>query len=222
MEEKMKNKTTIRKTLNFVQIIFYAIILLIMVCSPYTSYKVYEMKVSPSSFLTEGPPVYYTDYTEVVEEGTIHLWDYFEHTFSLVWSLLPVFLVFMGIIISGFSIIRKSFHRDSKLHSVIPVLTFLSFYFLIVFIDIINYSAPSYHVEKSGTTPFLPVSVLLLIVFVLALIKRSKSFNPEPVVKVEMLQTSSANEIKQYKELLDSGAITQEEYDVKKKELLGL
>lgn len=33
---------------------------------------------------------------------------------------------------------------------------------------------------------------------------------------------SSADELKKYKELLDSGAITQEEYDKKKKELLNL
>ena len=32
----------------------------------------------------------------------------------------------------------------------------------------------------------------------------------------------TAEEIKKYKELLDSGAITQEEYDAKKKQLLGL
>lgn len=34
--------------------------------------------------------------------------------------------------------------------------------------------------------------------------------------------TSSADEIKKYKELLDMGAITQEEFDLKKKELLKL
>ena len=33
---------------------------------------------------------------------------------------------------------------------------------------------------------------------------------------------SPADEIKKYKDLLDSGAITQEEFDIKKKELLGL
>ena len=32
----------------------------------------------------------------------------------------------------------------------------------------------------------------------------------------------AADELKQYKELLDMGAITQEEYDQKKKQLLGL
>ena len=34
--------------------------------------------------------------------------------------------------------------------------------------------------------------------------------------------TSPADEIAKYKELLDSGAITQEEFDAKKKQLLGL
>ncbi|HAP9644994.1 TPA: SHOCT domain-containing protein, partial [Enterococcus faecium] len=35
-------------------------------------------------------------------------------------------------------------------------------------------------------------------------------------------QISSADEIKKYKELLDEGIINQEEFDFKKKELLGL
>ena len=35
-------------------------------------------------------------------------------------------------------------------------------------------------------------------------------------------QTSAADEIKKFKELLDMGVITQEEFDAKKKQLLGL
>lgn len=35
-------------------------------------------------------------------------------------------------------------------------------------------------------------------------------------------QTSAADELKKFKELLDSGIITQEEFDAKKKQLLGL
>ncbi|WP_051217013.1 SHOCT domain-containing protein [Butyrivibrio fibrisolvens] len=35
-------------------------------------------------------------------------------------------------------------------------------------------------------------------------------------------QYSSADELKKYKELLDSGAITEDEYDIKKKQILGL
>lgn len=43
----------------------------------------------------------------------------------------------------------------------------------------------------------------------------------ETVVKQEVAQ-SNADELKKYKELLDMGAITQEEYDAKKKQLLDL
>lgn len=46
--------------------------------------------------------------------------------------------------------------------------------------------------------------------------QRKTAAVPEPV------QVSPANEILKYKQLLDMGAITQEEYDAKKKQLLGL
>ena len=41
--------------------------------------------------------------------------------------------------------------------------------------------------------------------------------------KVEIVkEASTADELKKYKELLDSGVITQEEFEEKKKQLLGL
>ncbi|MBE6680442.1 MAG: SHOCT domain-containing protein [Ruminococcaceae bacterium] len=48
--------------------------------------------------------------------------------------------------------------------------------------------------------------------------RQNKGATPE-VTKVE---SSNADELKKYKELLDSGVITQEEFDAKKKQLLGL
>ena len=47
-----------------------------------------------------------------------------------------------------------------------------------------------------------------------------KTDAPAPVVTVS--NQSNADELKKYKELLDSGVITQEEFDAKKKQLLGL
>ena len=43
-----------------------------------------------------------------------------------------------------------------------------------------------------------------------------------PTVIQQTAAPSAADELKKFKELLDMGAISQEEYDAKKKQLLGL
>ena len=55
----------------------------------------------------------------------------------------------------------------------------------------------------------------------LLLERQEKTSASAPVIKQEVPQSNAA-ELKQYKELLDSGVITQEEFDAKKKQLLGL
>ena len=64
----------------------------------------------------------------------------------------------------------------------------------------------------------------LVIVVILAIIKRSSRIAPvaaqHPTTIIQ--ETSAADELKKYKELLDSGVITQVESDEKKKQLLGL
>lgn len=52
------------------------------------------------------------------------------------------------------------------------------------------------------------------------IIERQKTEKSAPVI-MDMPQ-SNADELKKFKELLDSGVITQEEFDAKKKQLLGL
>lgn len=51
------------------------------------------------------------------------------------------------------------------------------------------------------------------------LVKRQTQSKPETVYQEKQ---SSADELKKYKDLLDSGVISQEEFDAKKKQLLGL
>ena len=51
--------------------------------------------------------------------------------------------------------------------------------------------------------------------------RQSKPSVPATTIKQEIPQ-SNADELKKYKELLDSGVISQEEFDAKKKQLLGL
>lgn len=53
------------------------------------------------------------------------------------------------------------------------------------------------------------------------LVERQNKSNSATIIKQEVSQ-SNADELKKYKDLLDSGVITQEEFDAKKKQLLGL
>lgn len=53
------------------------------------------------------------------------------------------------------------------------------------------------------------------------LIERQSKSTPAQVIQQEVPQ-SNADELKKYKDLLDSGVISQEEFDAKKKQLLGL
>lgn len=54
-----------------------------------------------------------------------------------------------------------------------------------------------------------------------SIVHKYKSDGSPELAKV-IQQTSSADELKKFKELLDMGIITQEEFDAKKKQLLGL
>ena len=54
------------------------------------------------------------------------------------------------------------------------------------------------------------------------IMKRFREFKEEKNKQHENSSISSADELKKYKELLDTGIITQEEFDAKKKQLLGL
>ena len=53
------------------------------------------------------------------------------------------------------------------------------------------------------------------------MIDRQNKAPNTPMIKQEIPQ-SNADELRKFKELLDSGVITQEEFDAKKKQLLGL
>ena len=54
------------------------------------------------------------------------------------------------------------------------------------------------------------------------LVDRQKQTTPPATSNVTTSSMSNADELKKFKELLDMGAITQEEFDAKKKQLLGL
>ena len=114
------------------------------------------------------------------------------------------------------SIVSKSEHRDGKMHGILPVL-----WCLIVHDNIISLGSQVGNWEIIGNNfPIAAFEVCALGVVILGFAKRSTLIAGLPKVVVKQ-ESTKADELKKYKELLDSGAITQEEYDSKKKELLG-
>ena len=59
--------------------------------------------------------------------------------------------------------------------------------------------------------------LLFIVAFIHSLVLKDKN----SVSGMATVQASGADVLKKYKELLDSGAITQEEYEVKKRQILG-
>ena len=137
----------------------------------------------------------------------------------------PVFLFlilgFMAVnaIICLVSVLGNSTDRDGKAHVAFAIVAaFLCFWSLIT-----DFTLSPVHLEISALYKAFVILCSIAIV-VIAVIKRSSRIVPavEKSATTIIQAASSADELKKYKELLDSGVITQEEFDAKKKQLMGL
>lgn len=132
----------------------------------------------------------------------------------------PMYFLYVTIaIMCVVSIITKNEHRDGKMHSILPIL-----WFLIVNWNIICLQGEigSWLIVSSEKFPATLFEVCAIAVVVLGFVKRSTLIAGLPKEKVVVNQVSQADELGKYKDLLDKGVITQEEFDAKKKQLLGL
>lgn len=123
--------------------------------------------------------------------------------FYVLWGL--------NLVMCLFGAVSKSQKKDGVMHAILPILLF-------IFTDWCILATTK---EASG---FLLIQGLMFALVIVAFIKRSRAIvgeTPEKVI-ITNTQSSSADELKKYKELLDSGVISQEEFDAKKKQLLGL
>lgn len=114
------------------------------------------------------------------------------------------------------SVITKKEHRDGKLHAIMPIILFL------YCATGPNTSVGEVHgdwIIVASSFPTYLFLALMLGVVAVGFIKRTALIAGVPVIEVKNTDTA-AGELKKYKELLDTGAITQEEYDVKKTKLL--
>ena len=116
------------------------------------------------------------------------------------------------------SLLNKKKGPDGVVHSALPICLFAWLHF------IISVNMKSLDIIYSNTFPMALFNIYMIATVVISFVKRAKLIVGEEIAPSTNSITSSTNadELKKYKDLLDSGAITQEEYDIKKKELLNL
>ena len=166
------------------------------------------------------------DKITMVSEGT---WGT-TYTTSLMdciskYSLLsiPMYVLFgLCAVMCIISIVSKNTDKDGKAHIAVAILLFVS----------ATYNTISTTTGDEFISFDFPYMVLIAIWFaivIIAIAKRSSliagSENKTTVQKTvinNIKENTNADELKKYKDLLDSGAITQEEFDEKKKQLLNL
>ena len=218
----MKNKLALRKIFNIVQVALLLITLIIVIIAPYGEFMQYNWIIKYDPVIGYHQSEIVSDYINepVLARGEFHFFDFMSNSLQVPLLLIPTVFLVILLLLTVFSVFRKSDHRDSLLHIVLPILFMIAFSFFILFgIDI---KGGPVFTAYSGSTPFVPVAILMGVVLILSFMKRSKSFNPKEKVIVEQVNKSDAEELKRYKELLDIGAITQDEFDAKKKQLLNL
>lgn len=137
----------------------------------------------------------------------------------------PVFLVLVGAamfangIVCLVSVLGNSTDRDGKAHVTLAVLAALFGFWCMI----ADFTSSGVTLEISPAFKIFTLICSIAIVS-LAVIKRSSRVVPvkEAPAATIIQATSDADELKKYKDLLDIGVITQEEFDAKKKQLLGL
>lgn len=148
-------------------------------------------------------------------------------------ALIVLFIV--NVVICLISIISKNTKKDNILHIIVPILSLIIIFVSVAGMQDVSISNISLFTEPDvmdavvrGIEPLFYITCgLLLLVVILSFIKRSSLIisknveQPQQVIN-NIQETSNADELKKYKDLLDSGVITQEEFDQKKKQLLGL
>ena len=146
-----------------------------------------------------------------------------------IFSLIPesvmrfeTFLFAVNAILCIISIIVKPEHKDGKTHVIMAIILFMFTWYN-------GHSGVTIQSIEIGATSFPCTLYLfcLVAIVVISIAKRSTIITGIPSKKEKTVinniqDASNADELKKYKDLLESGAITQEEFDAKKKQLLGL
>ena len=145
-------------------------------------------------------------------------------------------LMIVNCILCLVSIFGNATDKDGKIHVVVPIVSLI----LGVLLLTSDMTPTGLHLVISEVFGIAVIGIMLIITL-LAIVKRSSAVSvvettqtqgevvsqPNVTPQIESVETNAEElnaieKIKKYKDLLDCGAISQEEYDTKKKELLNL
>ena len=164
----------------------------------------------------------------LVRTGHYSTYSFFElaigSTPSLAGFALVILLFIANIIICLKSANKKTLEKDSLWHATLPI---ISLVLLLFTLSLINFHAKVLMAYTWSSSSGCVLLLILVAIIFIGFIKRSNSFSPKKEITPDVINNpeqtpTNADELKKFKELLDMGAISQEEYDQKKKELLGL
>ena len=193
-----------KRIFNLVQLILHMLMLISMVSLPYV-----EVCVNKT---------FAWAIDEVVQLGSYTFLGYMQEC-PYIFATVFVCLIALSAIMCFASTFSKSPKKDGVVHIVLAIIIFLmGFLFYVEPHYVTGYDAIPF-----GTTKTISL-ILLAAIAILSVMKRSNIAFPtsEAPITVVAGKTSNADELQKYKELLDSGAISEEEYNAKKKQLLGL
>lgn len=216
-----------KKKLNIIQLAVSSIILILLfvpIMFENGKYNIVSYGMAKSEYFTD------CSFVEIIEDASVMRMS----TAIILVGCLFIFLIIMSIagcivslISSDTSTVSKFFNRRITM-----ILTCIMPLLLIVFMVLIEI-APigvggewfyKFYYSATPLVGFWLVVILSIAVVIIDVYKRSSKVANAPVaIKTNVVQANSnADELKKYKDLLDSGVITQEEFEAKKKQLLGL
>lgn len=210
----MKTKSNGKKRImNIISAVLQTVALLLFVFCPYAKYT-----IAPNFKITNPDIIFLT-----TDNGTLDFMDFFSCGGMKIYGILGAAFLLLGVVMCVISAIRNDYRRDGFSHVLVSVISFLivacGIFLLIERVStVVNTGVINGFAWKS-------IFSLIGISFVINLVKRSNLIVPakprKPAVVVQK-SNSNADELKKYKELLDSGVISQEEFDAKKKQLLDM
>ena len=143
---------------------------------------------------------------------------------NVIAGILFMLALVVGIVLSIRQLLRKGQKANDKLLAVFSIIEFVTFVFFVVVVLLYRYESEFWRENAVPGVGLYLTSILVIASTLLTFIgyKHAKKNGIVEDTKPNGKGKEMSNDLRELKDLLDSGVITQEEYDAKKKQLLGL